>query len=154
MRLSGKVGIFFLIVFFLVIGFANSAFCSDLVLNDLKSKPVNLSNLAGKPAILFFWTTWCPYCRKEIKVLNQMYSQLAKDGVVIFGINIGETSYKVKRFFRDYALNLRILLDEDGKAADKYDVIGVPTYIFLDKSGRVISQVNNFPEDYKKLLLK
>ena len=155
MHIFRKSAIFSLgLLVFLVLGFGKTVFAESIILNDLNAKAVNLSSGQGKPTILFFWTTWCPYCRKEIKVLNQMYSQLAKDGVVIFGINIGETSYKVKRFFRDYALNLRILLDEDGKAADKYDVIGVPTYIFLDKSGRILSQANKLPEDYKKLLLK
>jgi thioredoxin-related protein len=36
--------------------------------------------------------------------------------------------------------------------ADKYDVIGVPTYILLDKAGKVISRYQSLPENYKSLL--
>ena len=47
-----------------------------------------------------------------------------------------------------------MLLDEDGLAGDKYNIVGVPTYIFLDKSGNVISSENRLRADYKSLLLK
>jgi len=141
------------ILVFLVLGFSKEASAAEIILNDLNAKMVNLSRYSGKPAILFFWTTWCPYCRKEIKVLNQAYPQMQKEGVTVFAVNIGEPDYKVERFFISNALSFEALLDKDGKAADKYNVVGVPTYVFLDKSGRAISQEHALPLDYKKLLL-
>jgi peroxiredoxin len=138
----------------LVLGFGKTVFAEDIILNDLKAKAVNLSIGQGKPTIFLFWTTWCPYCRKEIKALSKMYAQLEKDEVAVFGINIGETNYKVNNFLLENPLNFPILLDKDAKAADKYEVMGVPTYIFMDKTGRVITQTHNLPEDYKKILLE
>ncbi len=150
-----KAGLFFLIiVLFLVLGFANSAFSSDLVLNDLKSKPVNLSNLAGKPAILFFWTTWCPYCRAELRSLNKISPQIEKEGIAVFAVNVGEAGYKVERFLKDSPLDISVLIDKDGQAAENYGIRGVPTYIFIDKSGQVVSTEHRLPDDYKSLLLK
>lgn len=138
----------------LVLGFGKDAQAADIILNDLGGQPVNLSSYTGKPVILFFWTTWCPYCRQELKKLNQQCSQIAKEGIIILGVNVNEPAYKVQRFFKDYQLNLKILLDKDGSLADKYNLLGVPTYIFLDKNGKVISQAHNLPENYKNLLLK
>jgi len=156
MRKSGKAGIFlFIVTLLLVLSFTNTAFCSDLILNDLKSKPVNLSALTGKPAILFFWTTWCPYCRAELKVLNKMYPQMEEEGLAIFAIDVGEAGYKVERFLKDNPLlNINILLDPEGKAAEKYGLNGVPTYIFINKDGKVVSLEHSLPADYKNLLLK
>jgi peroxiredoxin len=79
---------------------------------------------------------------------------MKEEGITLFAVNIGESDYRVQRFFKDYALNFRVLLDSDGQAADNYDVIGVPTYIFLNKTGRITSQENTLPADYKNLLLK
>ncbi|MDD5466010.1 MAG: redoxin domain-containing protein [Candidatus Omnitrophica bacterium] len=141
------------ILIFLVLGFSNKASAADIILSDLNGKAVNLSNYNGKPTILFFWTTWCRFCRNEIKTLNQMYPQMKKEGINVFAVNIGESSYTVQRFFMSYALAFRVLLDKDGLAADKYNVIGVPTYIFMDKTGRVISDAHALPLGYKKLLL-
>jgi len=155
MRKPGKTAIFLLsLTMLLVLGLANTAFCGDLVLNDLKSNPVNLSSLGGKPSVLFFWTTWCPYCRAELRALNKMYPQMEKEGVAVFAVNVGEAGYKVERFLKDYALNIRILLDKDGQAAENYEIIGVPTYIFINKNGKVVSTEHNLPADYMSMLLK
>ncbi len=148
---NGAVSLFTVLIL-LVFGFTNLIFAQDLILKDLESNSVNLSHYKGNPAILFFWTTWCSYCRKEIKALNQMYPQMKKEGITLFGVNIGELDYKVAKFIQDNAISFRVLLDRNSVAAYDYEVIGVPTYILLDKDGRVIMQGNSLPADYKDLL--
>ena len=142
------------VLIFLILSSRSSVLAADIILKDLNGREVNLSSRNGKPAILFFWTTWCHFCRNEIKALNQNYNKIENEGITVFAINIGESGYRVQNFFKDYALNFRVLLDEDGLAGDKYNIVGVPTYIFLDKSGNVISSENRLPADYKSLLLK
>jgi len=144
----------FVVCIFMILGLFDNAFAEDIILNDLKGQAVNLSSAKNKPAILFFWTTWCSYCRKEIKGLNQLYLEMKKEGIALFAVNIGESDYKVQRFFKDYVLNFNVLLDKEGKLADQYDVIGVPTYILLDKSGHRVARENTLPSDYRNLLLK
>ncbi len=153
MHMPGK-GVIFLsaVLISLALGLTNMGLAQDIILDELNAKPVNLSGYKGKPAILFFWTTWCPYCRQEIKTLNQMAPQLKKEGIAVFAVNVGELDYTVRRFINKNMIMLRVLLDKNSAAAYNYDVIGVPTYILLDKTGRVISHGNVFPADYKKLL--
>jgi len=140
------------LVIFSVFGFGQFAMASDVILNDLSGQPVNIASFKGKPVILFFWTTWCPYCRGELKNLNQQYAQITKEGIVVLAVNVQESEYKVKRFFAGYTLNFKVLLDKSGLLSNDYDLLGVPTFIFLDQSGRVISRVNRLPLDYKSLL--
>ena len=155
MRFFKKSRIFVLVILiFLVLGFSQEASAGSIILNDLKGKAVNLSGYKGKPVILFFWTTWCKFCRNEIKTLNQMYPQMKKEGITVFAANIGESNNRVQGFFKDYALTFDVLLDQEGKLANQYDVIGVPTYIFLDKTGQVILQAHSLPENYQSLLFK
>ena len=137
----------------LFLSFSKEARAADIILHDLNAKAVNISSYIGKPTILLFWTTWCPYCRKEIKALNQIYPQIKKEGINIFAINIGESDYTVKKFFISNALGFSVLLDKDAVAADKYGVVGVPTYVFMDKFGHVNSDLHALPSNYKKLLL-
>jgi len=151
-KFSIKSRIFLSVI--LILTFVTSALASDIILNDLNGKSVNLSSYKNKPTILFFWTTWCPYCRKEIKELNRMYAQMKKEGILVFAINIGETEYKVKNFFKNYELNLRVLVDRQSLTAEKYDIMGVPTYVFIADSGNIVADRNNLPEDYKTLLFK
>ena len=141
-------------VIWLVLGFGKGALAGEIILKDLGGQAVQLSSYKGKPVILFFWTTWCPYCRVELRILNQKYSVMAKEGITILGVNVSESQDKVQRFFKGYPLNFKMLLDKAGLLADKYDLMGVPTYVFLDKTGEVISQVHSLPANYKSLLFK
>ena len=138
----------------LVLGFGKAALAADMILNDLAGKPVNLSNYKGKPVILFFWTTWCPYCRQELNKLNLQQAKISREGILILGVNVNEPKYKVQRFFKGYTLNFQMLLDSSGALADKYNLIGVPTFVFLDKTGKEISQTHNLPANYKDLLFR
>ena len=79
---------------------------------------------------------------------------MEKEGLAVFVINVGETSAKVGRFLKDYALNIRVLLDKDGQAAEYYEIGGVPTYIFINKEGQLVLLEHRLPADYKSLLLK
>lgn len=151
--LKNKRILVLLVLSFLFLSFSKESLAEDIILNDLNGKAVNLSSYKGKPLILFFWTTWCPYCRKEIKALNQMYIQMKQEGITVFAVDIGESSYAVQKFLKNNTLDFGVLLDQDGALANNYNVMGVPAYVFMDKSGKINSE-HSLPVDYKKLLFK
>lgn len=128
----------------------------DLAVNfnllDLEDEEISLSKFRGKPVILFFWTTWCPFCRGELKTLNDNYHRLLKDGIQLLAIDIGEAAGRVENFVKKQGIFFNILLDKDTKVAYSYNLLGVPTYILVDKKGQIIFKGNSFPQEYKKLL--
>lgn len=132
----------------------NTAF--DFRLQDLNQKTFTLSSYKDKQTvILFFWTTWCPFCRDELRILNERYLELVKDGIELLAIDIGESGYKVDRFVRNYALAFKILLDKEATVAYAYDILGVPTYIFIDKKGNIVFRSHSFPQQkYKEIISK
>ena len=125
----------------------------DFKLEDIKGGPVSLSSYRDKNAvILLFWTTWCPYCRKEIKNLNNMYADLKKDGFEVLAVNVGEPLYKVDNFAKSYQLDYPVLLDKDTSVSLSYGVMGIPFYLIIDKKGMVRFADNYFPRtEYKEL---
>lgn len=126
----------------------------DFKLQDIHGDRITLSSYKDKQSvILFFWTTWCPYCREALRLLNDMYAELVKDGLEVLAINIGEPSYKVDNFVKSYQLNYRVLLDKYTTVAYAYDLLGVPTYVFIDKNGYIYFKGNSFPKErYKDLI--
>ena len=126
----------------------------DFKLPDIQQNNVALSEYLGKqPVLLFFWTTWCPYCRKELKMLNEKYAQLTSDGVEILAINVGERLYKVEKFIKSYRLDYKVLLDQYATVSDAFGILGVPTYILIDKKGNQRLTAYSFPEDkYRSIL--
>jgi len=120
-------------------------------LKGLDDKVVSLADYLGKkPVVLVFWTSWCPYCRQQLKQLNEKLAELTKKGIQILAINVGEPKGKVTDFVKSYSLNLKILLDESGDVADTYELRGVPTYFVINTSGQVVTAANQFPEETVK----
>jgi peroxiredoxin len=119
---------------------------------DLNSKQVSLSDFKNKDVILFFWTTWCPYCVREIKTLSDKYQALTKDGVALLLIDVGEPKYKVDNFVKRNNLGFGVLLDEKTRVAESYRLMGIPTFVLIDKKGMIRSIENRFPQDYKAIL--
>ena len=126
----------------------------DFSLPDIYQDTYTLSSYKNKqPVLLLFWTTWCPFCRKELKVLNGLHAGLVVDGLVVLSIDAGEASDYVEDFVKDYNLAYRVLLDRDNRVAGSYEIMGVPTYILINKQGEIVFQDSYFPyKEYKDLV--
>ena len=126
----------------------------DFKLRDLEQNIFTLSDYKDRhPVLLFFWTTWCPFCRKELKLLKQMYPELVNNGLQVLAINVGEPAYKVANFVTSYQLNYKVLLDKDTNVTYSFDVLGVPTYVLVGEKGKITFISHTFPKDkYKDLI--
>ena len=71
------------------------------------------SNGANDSATLYyFYTEWCPHCKKASPIIKQLQDYIASKGGNIKGVKI----------------NIEMVdCDKDSKTADKYDVEGYPT---------------------------
>jgi len=123
---------------------------------DLKLKYVSSNDYIGKkPVILFFWTTWCSYCRKEMGGLKDKCQKISSDGVELFAVNVEESQNRVERFMENYSWFSNVLLDRDAQVAYSYGILGFPTYIFIDKNGKIVFRGNSFTDnEYSRLLGK
>jgi cytochrome c-type biogenesis protein len=142
---------------FLVSGYAFAAEgrpAANFSLKSIEQETVSLSDYKGKnPVLLFFWTTWCPYCRKELSELGKKNAALAADNITVLSINIGESSDKVEKYLKSRPAAVKVLLDEDSVTAHDYGLIGVPTFVLINQSGNIVFKDNYFSyNNYKALL--
>lgn len=129
----------------------------DFKLPDISGNVFNLGEYINnkEPVILFFWTTWCPYCQLELKSLNETYPQFKKEGIKLVSIDVGESDYKVDNFVKAYKLDFKVLLDGNSAVAKSYGILGVPTYVLIDRNGKIRATEHSFPKDkYKELILQ
>lgn len=96
-----------------------------------------LADYRGAPLILNFWATWCPPCRAEMPSLQRAHKQLARDGIAVLAINVGEDPETVDRFRRDFELELPLPIDTDTRVAEQYPMRGLPTTFVIDGEGRL-----------------
>ncbi len=126
----------------------------DFSLETIAGKTVVLKDLKGKGVILFFFTTWCPYCRQKLPLLAKQYQKYQSDGLELLVTDVGESRAKVSSFATKEQLPFDILLDVDMKASEAYGVLGVPTFILISKDGLVAYEGNEMPSNYQELLNK
>jgi cytochrome c biogenesis protein CcmG/thiol:disulfide interchange protein DsbE len=156
LRFISAVAIFILIFNSYIFGEGTSILAPDFKLQDIYQNTYKLSNYRNKqPVLLFFWATWCPFCQKELRVLNQNYAELAEDGLEILAINVGELPDTVSSFVQSYHLAYRVLLDKDESVALSYLVMGIPSYVLIDEKGYIVFEDNYLPyKEYKDLVSK
>jgi peroxiredoxin len=127
----------------------------DFTRADLAGNAYTLSSYRGRqPVLLFFWTTWCPFCLEKLKELNKKYAALEKDGVVFLAVNAGERRSSVERLVRNYDIKYTVLIDEEGTVSDDFHVLGVPTFVLIDKKGAIRYKGNEFPKNSLQQIIR
>ena len=104
----------------------------------------------GKKAVLFFWATWCPHCHDEITRLNRNMDAITAKGIKIVLVSIGEAKADVAAYLKYNHVPLDSFLDEDNALQGPYDLVGVPTLVFVDEKGIIREVRHDFPDDYEK----
>ncbi len=105
----------------------------DFTLETLDGEKLTFSEFVGKPIVLNFWATWCDPCKAEMPLFETIYRQ--NSGVVVLGVNYNEPAIIIRRFVEEREITFPILLDADGKIAEKFQVFGFPTTYFVDREG-------------------
>lgn len=111
-----------------------------------------LRRFAGtKPVLLVFWATWCPYCNAAVPAINEIQARFS-GRLQVLAIDFMESREKVKAFMKAKNVTYLVLFDSDGEVARQYRVVGIPTYILLDKRGRIVYFDNALPPSLEKYL--
>ncbi|MFC4767002.1 thiol-disulfide oxidoreductase ResA [Effusibacillus consociatus] len=110
----------------------------NFTLTDLKGKKISLSDLKGKVVLLNFWGSWCDPCKREMPDLQQAYQNWKDKGVVVLGVNIGESKVTAKAFADRLGITFPIVLDSDRNVTlNLYKIGPIPTSFFIDKKGNI-----------------
>jgi peroxiredoxin len=112
---------------------------ADFALTDLQGKNWKLSDLRGKVALVNFWATWCPPCRKEMPDLEALYERFQAQGFVVLGIS-DEEAAKVEPFIRERKVSFPVLLDPGRKVNETFVVEGIPKTFVYDREGKLVAQ--------------
>ena len=109
-----------------------------LALVSLQGSTINLAQFEGKPTVINLWATWCPPCVREMPVLHE--AQTANPEVNFVFINQGESAQRVGTWLAARNMSLRnVLLDTQGEAIGVFNQRGLPTTLFFDAKGRLVS---------------
>lgn len=100
---------------------------------------ISLSDLAGKPVFLEFFSPTCGYCIKMIPTIEEL-SRRYGDRMVFLVISTPQRE-QLENVIERYGLEETVLIDEKLEVFDRYGVEGVPTFIILDSSHSIVEEM-------------
>lgn len=69
--------------------------------------------------------------------MQRAWEQLEKEGIQMFGIDVGEDEDTIFQFTANYPVEFPLLMDQDSKVINQWPVRGVPTTFVVDPKGRI-----------------
>lgn len=130
------------------IGYKAGMQAPDFTLTEVTTgEPVSLSDFRGQPVLINFWATWCGPCRLEMPELQAAYEAHRGQGFTVLAVDAKNDDglQAVLDFVAELGLTFPVVKDATGAVeTEKYNVIGYPTSIFVDRDG-IISYVHRGP---------
>ncbi len=98
---------------------------------------VTIERFRGKVLLVNLWASWCAPCRSETPALQHLYESERARGLVVLGLDQGESIDVARRFAREMKLTYPIAADEAQRYGRAYAAIGLPTTLVVDRAGRI-----------------
>ncbi len=125
----------------------------DFTLKTTKGRELNFSDYReGRDSIIFYWATWCASCKEHLQEMKTAIKEFEERGISVVFINLEEKEKVVKKFMKKASLDFEMLLDEDAKVAEDYNIFGLPTYYLVNKAGVIVAIEHGIPENYVEIL--
>lgn len=98
--------------------------------------------LKGKPYVIHFWATWCPYCKRLQPGLESISRDYETDGIPTYAISFWENRRaKPIEEMQNRGLNLNVLIKGD-EVAKSFAIDATPATIFIDHKGEILAKLN------------
>ena len=100
----------------------------------------------GKPVILNFWAGLCPPCRAEMPDFQEFHEQNV-DRVILVGVDIGQylglgNREDAAELLDELGITYPTGLTSESSVTRDYNVLGMPTTVFLNTDGTVFRTWN------------
>lgn len=108
----------------------------DFTLSNTASVDVTLSDLRGKPVLLYFWASWCPNCTVQSPRI-QGFHETFGESLTVLSINVGESAQRAGTYLSSNGWTFPCVLSSNA-VVSAYNVYAIPDAVLLDADGLVI----------------
>ncbi len=117
----------------------------EVTLTDFEGESFSLQDYEGRPVVMNFWASWCPFCAAEMPDFEKVHRSVSED-VTFLGIDQCESCQggsrgAAERLARETGVSYRLAEDPNGSVFVAFGGSSMPTTIFIDANGRVVESV-------------
>ncbi|MGE5809622.1 MAG: TlpA family protein disulfide reductase [Nitrospirota bacterium] len=128
----------------------------DFAVQTFDGARLSRATLAGKPAMIVFWNTWCPECLTELPRINRLVQRFGPEGLEILAINTGlnDSESKARAYWKKYGYVFPTGFDQSFEIGHAFRLIGVPMVFLVDTRGVVRYKNTLVPDDIEAWIKK
>ncbi|MEN3048611.1 MAG: TlpA disulfide reductase family protein [Candidatus Caldarchaeales archaeon] len=111
--------------------------------DGLTERSFSLSEYRGSVVLLDFVFSWCPHCKNmapKVKALHEEFSAKGVRFLTVAGSSRSSPEDSAK-FLRDHGIAWTAVYDADMSVFRKFGVRGTPTYVVVDRDGRIVAKL-------------
>ena len=132
---------------------------SEIVLQCvlLDGKKLDIKDFRGKVVLVDFWATWCGPCRAAIPTMKKLYEQYHEKGFELIAYSCDQDLDALKGFEEEsphpwhVASAVLSVEQELTDYSEHYGIPGYPTFVLVDKEGKVVHVTHGISEIAEKL---
>ncbi|GAA4068505.1 TlpA disulfide reductase family protein [Actinomadura miaoliensis] len=103
---------------------------------DFELDGVRLADFRGRKVALVFWASWCG-CRYDLPAWEERHAALRDHGFTVVSVACDRSAGDARPWIEEANATHPALVDTEGVVAELYNVINVPTVVWIDEEGRI-----------------
>ncbi|SPR98613.1 TlpA disulfide reductase family protein [Cupriavidus taiwanensis] len=117
-------------------------------LRTLDGRTLSAAALAGKPLVVEYWATWCPFCAMQNPRLQKLYERTRGTPLQVLAISIDKDPREAADYMKKRGYTFPATMDSAALQAVFGKRKGLPELYVIDARGRVVQkEVGEMLED-------
>ncbi len=110
---------------------------------DDRGQTRGLADFKGKVVLLNIWATWCVPCRGEMPAFDRLQVALGGPEFEVVPLSVDRGGIEtIRKFYAEIGIrNLATYVDSSGKAMRELGLVGLPTTLLIDRTGREMARL-------------
>src|SRR5262249_46011563 len=120
-------------------------------------KKVDVKDYRGKTLLVVFWSSEAPQSKAELERLQKGYAKYHDKGLEVVGVNLDNAREAMDATVREGSLGWPQIHEPggmDGRLADEFCILTLPTMFLVDPQGKVVSRSLRTAAELERLLEK
>jgi len=108
-----------------------------------RSTKIHLADYRGKVVLVDFWATWCAPCVASIPAIEALSRHFAGRPLAIVSVSADRDVTALQSFLARRPSTWPQAWDWNGRVCDRYGIHWFPTFLVLDRQGKVAAALGN-----------
>ena len=119
----------------------------------LDGRTLAASELRGRVVVVEFWASWCPFCKRQNPLLQQLYEAHGGRGLQVLTFSIDKDPAKARAYVAEHRYTFPAAMADAVVARQFEPRRGLPELFVVGADGRIVVRESGeiFPEDMEAL---